>query len=366
MKYLQRALRLFPVACLLVVCLVCFSAVAQNSAGAVYTQGNTATNNQVFAYARATDGTLSFIGSFATQGSGNGTGLFSQGSIVLSPDHKFLFVVNAGSNEITSFAVQPNGSLVFVNKVSSGGLYPNSLTVFGNLLYVVNRAQANIVGFTVGAKGALTHLAGSKVPLSGPGARPGEIDFSNDGKLLVVTETRTNNIDTFGVQPSGFAQPPLVQPSNGVEPFGFAFDNDNHLIVSEGGPSAESSYSVSSDGSLTLISGSVPDGERQACWVVNTNNSTFPSQYSYAANTGTGTLSSYTIGPTGELSLLKSTAAGAASARDMALSADSNYLYVLSQGKEQIVGFSIAQNGSLTKITTAAGLPPSVFGLTGF
>ena len=82
------------------------SALAQTT-GAIYVNTNT-TNNEVWAYTRATDGTLTFAGNFSTQGGGsNHSDLRSQGAIALSQNGKFLFVVNAGSNEITSFLSTP-------------------------------------------------------------------------------------------------------------------------------------------------------------------------------------------------------------------------------------------------------------------
>jgi 6-phosphogluconolactonase len=367
----QALSRFLSLACFFAVCFVPFQAGAQ--AGAIYTAGNTKTNNEVYAYSRATNGTLSFIGTYATQGNGNGSAVMSQSSVALSPDHKFLFVVNTGSATIASFAVQPDYSLVFVGTVSSSGKRPASLTIFGNLLYVANKGtlngtvSPNIVGFTIAANGALTEIPNSAVNLSSATASPGNVAFNNDGTLLVVTETGNNNIDTFTVAANGLASGPLVLPSNNAEPYGFAFDNLDHLILAEGATSSMSSYSISSAGVLTPISVSVKDNGGLACWVVNTNNSTYPTQYSYAANTGSGTVSSYAISPTGALTLLQSKAAtGVSNARDMVLAANSTYFYVLTQFNQEIKGYSVKANGKLTFITAGTGLPPSGYGLAGF
>src|SRR5438552_3825075 len=112
--------------------------------GGVYVNGNQTANN-VWAYARAADGTLTLAGSFATQGTGAGmTHLDSQGSIALSQDGKYLFAVNAISNDITAFGVQSGATLRFIGKFPSGGTFPNSLAVFGNLLYVINSGSDQI------------------------------------------------------------------------------------------------------------------------------------------------------------------------------------------------------------------------------
>jgi hypothetical protein len=57
----------------------------------------------VIVFHRASDGTLSAAGSFPTGGKGMGTGgdpLASQGAVVLDKSNRFLFVVNAGSNDL--------------------------------------------------------------------------------------------------------------------------------------------------------------------------------------------------------------------------------------------------------------------------
>ena len=69
--------------------------------------------------------------------------------------------VNAASNEISSFAVQPNG-LTLASKVASGGATPISLSVYKNVLYVLNAGDpGNITGFSVGKHGELSSRPGA-------------------------------------------------------------------------------------------------------------------------------------------------------------------------------------------------------------
>src|SRR5437870_148842 len=71
--------------------------------GAVYTSTNSPTGNAVVVLDRAANGSLTPAGSFATGGTGTGGGLGNQGAVGLSDDHRLLFAVNAGSNQVTSF-----------------------------------------------------------------------------------------------------------------------------------------------------------------------------------------------------------------------------------------------------------------------
>jgi 6-phosphogluconolactonase len=338
--------------------------------GAVYVLTNQAVN-AVAAFNRAPDGTLSPAGTFPTGGSGDPAAqpgdppndpLASQGALILSEDNRFLFAVNAGSDEVSVLAVGKSG-LTLVDKVASGGDRPISLTLHENLLYVLNEGGTpNINGFTVSDTGELTPLAGSTRPLAGGSAAdPAEVRFNPDGTLLVVTEKDTNLIDTYTVGVDGLAGGPVANPSNGVTPFGFEFDNRGHLVVSEafgGAPnaSAVSSYNASPGGVLSVVSGSVPNGQTASCWVVITNSG----RYAYVSNTGSGTISSYRVGANGALTLLNPVAAntGAGSAPiDMALNNSSRYLYAHAAGLQAVAAFGVGPDGSLTPIEVEGGLP---------
>lgn len=338
--------------------------------GAVYVLTNQI-SNAVAAFDRAPDGTLTAAGTFSTGGAGNPVAqpgdpptdpLASQGALILSDDKQFLFAVNAGSNEISVLSIGKN-SLTLVDKVSSGGVRPISLTVHENFLYVLNEGGTpNITGFTVSDAGELTPLPGSTRPLTaGSAADPAEVSFNPDGSLLVVTEKAANLIDVYVVGSDGVAGPPIPNPSNGMTPFGFAFDQRNNLIVSEafgGAPNAAavSSYIAALNGTLDVVSGSVPDLQTAACWIVITNSG----RYVYTTNTGSGVVSSYTLDANGTLTLLNSVAAnlGATSFPiDMALNNSSRYLYVHAAGLQTVEAFSVASDGSLTSIDSAGGLP---------
>jgi 6-phosphogluconolactonase (cycloisomerase 2 family) len=299
---------------------------------------------------------------FSTGGTGTGVGLGSQGALVLGRDDRWLFAVNAGSNEISVFAVRPN-RLVLVDKVNSGGVMPISLTVHENLLYVLNAGEdGNITGFTTDGNGQVMPLPNSTRPLSGAAVGPAQIQFSPDGSLLVVTEKSTNNIDTYTVDNHGYATGPIVQPSAGMTPFGFAFSQRGQaLIVSEafGGAenaSATSSYRLTQDHTWDVVSPSVPDTQSAACWVVTAD----PMPYAYVSNTGSGSISSYLIGWDGSLSLLNAQAGvtGLVSApTDMAMSRNSRYLYVLNSATGAISVFRVQADGGLVTQVGVTGLP---------
>jgi 6-phosphogluconolactonase len=201
---------------------------ASNAAGAVYTMTNSSAGNAIQEFDRAADGKLTVGGSFSTGGNGSGTGLGSQGAIVLSKDNNWLFAVNAGSNEISVFSVKSN-SLELIDKISSHGNDPISLTYSRPYLYVLNAGNGGgIAGFRVASNGHLSFLQGSVRPLSNDGGTlsPEEIGFTPDGGHLVVSEKASNRIDTYTVA-NGLAHGPVVNTSAGPAPYGFGIGGRN-------------------------------------------------------------------------------------------------------------------------------------------
>ncbi len=345
-------------------------AAAETDGGAVYTSTNSTAGNEIVIFNRTADGTLTAAGSVSTGGLGTGTGLGSQGALILSADRAWLFAVNAGSNELSVFAVSSTG-LALAEKVASGGVDPISVTTYKNLVYVLNAGgSGNVTGFTLGQDGQLTPIANSTRDLSngGAGAAPGpaQISFSPDGETLVVTEKATNLIDTFRVDDNGVASTVTTHPSAGATPFGFAFSQRGTLIVSEaaGGAalaSSASSYLVSGD-HFALISAAVPTYQTAACWAVATKNG----KYAYTANAGSGSIAAYGVGKNGALQLLNGQAGltGAGShPSDMAFDASSHFLYGLANATQSIGAFAVQADGSLIALNGASGLPASAVGL---
>ena len=346
------------------------SARAEGHSGAVYVLTNQSTGNSVIVYRRAPDGAISLSGSFSTGGKGMGTGvdpLGSQGALVLGEAHRLLFAVNAGSNEISVFAVSGT-DLQLLDKVPSGGTMPVSIAVRGRLVYVLNAgSNPNITGFFIEPRtGHLILLAGSQRSLAGgSAASPAQVSFSRDGDVLMVTEKGTQTIDTYTVNDDGLASGPAAHVSSGATPFGFVFTRGNVAIVSEAGPNALSSYEVDEDGGLELVTGSLPDGQKATCWVVATDDGRF----AYASNTASGTISSYEIRRDGTLSLLNPTAAvtGNGSApTDTALSGNSRFFYVREGGSNSVNGFRVEADGSLTPVASVNGISAGAQGIAAF
>ena len=346
-------------------------------AGAVYVLTNQTTNT-VAVFRHNARGLLTSAGEFPTGGAGDPTPqppdpttdpLASQGALIMDRGNQHLYAVNAGSNQISVLRIRKT-SLDIVDVIDSGGVRPISLALHDHLLYVLNEGGTpNIAGFTIEEDGTLTPLPGSTRPLiGGVAADPAQIGFNHDGSVLVVTEKGGNRINAYTINDDGLPSPPVDNASNGTTPFGFAFNNADTLVVSEafgGAPnqSAASSYDVADDGTLSVISGSVPNSQTASCWVVIPNNG----KTAFVSNTGSGTISSYSINAVdGSITLLNAVAAdtGMSSAPiDMDLSVNSRLLFVLLGGSQSVASFRVWKNGNLTPIDTIGGLPVGAQGI---
>jgi len=340
-------------------------------AGALYTMSNDADGNQIYSYDRAINGRIHFAGKFATGGLGSSNGLGNQGGVILDAANRWLFVVNAGSNDISVFKVEENG-LTLVDVEPAGGLRPISLTYSGDVLYVLNNGAAvggvdNIAGFHVADDGDLSPIAGAVQPLSGDNVGPAQIGFNDDGDVLVVSEKGTNLLVTYTVDEQGVAGSPNLFASAGVTPFGFAFAERDHLLVSEASGGAEgettlSSYSLAEDGTLTLLSAAVPSFQSAACWAVVSTDGRFV----YTTNTASNTVSGYQVDFEGDVSLLNSSGVTAhtdAGPLDMVVSSDGRNLYTLNGVDHTINGFRMNAQGNLVGGGRGVAVPEFANGL---
>jgi 6-phosphogluconolactonase len=252
--------------------------------------------------------------------------------------------------------------------VPSGGERPISVTMFRRLVYVLNAGgSGNISGFRLDVHGGLHPLENSTRPLSTSASDPAQIAFSPDGTQLVVTEKATNTISTYHLNDAGLPDGPDAQPSAGATPFGFAFDRHETLVVSEAfggapGASALSSYRLSGNGTLRVVSESVGTTQTAACWVVISGDGRF----AYTTNTGSGNISGYLIGKNGSLFLLNPdgvTGVTGAAPIDLALTRDNRYLYSLDSGSGTISAFRVEVDGNLTSLAGVSGIPPGANGL---
>ncbi len=341
--------------------------------GRLYVNDNTVGVNTVAGFDRHADGSLTPIpGSpFAVGGTGTGHPDASQGSLQLSADGRYLLAVDAGSNQISVLRIKPDGSLQIAqgSPASSNGANPVSIAVSDKLVYVANQGPggADYTGFTLNSGGHLNALPGSTVALPDD-SKPGDVLFNADGSKLVGTRIASSQIDSFTVDGKGLltAAPgspfgaQAFTPAQGYGQLGSEFSptNPEQLFVSDahnatggGAPGLVSSFTDAADGALTPIGPSpVPNDGIASCWVEISHNGA----YLFVVNTGSATVSSYTIDANGSITFAQSTGGIGAGAEDARLSADGTTLWVVDSVTDAVSGFSVS-GAALTPLSTTPG-----------
>jgi len=334
---------------------------------AVFVQTDSTSGNHVVAYHRAADGALSPAGSYATGGLGGilaGSAVdhtASQGSLTYDPWHSLLYAVNAGSNTVSVFAVHGD-RLALRQVVRSGGTFPVSVAVHGDLVYVVNALNGgSLQGYRVFGS-FLVPLPGSSRALGlDPTATPqftntpGQVAFTPDGaKLIVTTKANGNDIDVFGVVFGGWlSAAPVVNSEPGTVPFAITFDSYGNLVIAEAGTNAVATFAISGHGTLSQLD-SVATGQAATCWVAPAG------AFLFASNAGSADESGLTSAAGGQLTLLGSTATDAGTV-DASAAAGGRFLYVQTGGAGIVDEFAVGSSGTLTPIGSVT-VPDAVGG----
>jgi 6-phosphogluconolactonase len=337
----------------------------QHQTGFVYVQTNDAQLNEVVVYRRGGDGRLERLGSYLTGGKGTGKPhLPSQASVVLADGR--LFVANAGSDDVTVFAVEGD-VLRALDRVPSGGATPTSVAVHGEWVYILNAMDAaNVTGFAL-REGRLAALASSTRPL-GEGSDPAQVAFSPDGRRLVVTDRAADSIHAFAVGDDGLLVGHATHPSSGMTPYGFDFAPDGTLVVTEAagaqvGKASASSYRLDGGRELVPLSAAVPNTRSEVCWALVGAGG----RIAFVTNFGDGTISTYELAADGTIRLRDAVAAttveGGPGIRDEAISSDGRFLYALHADAREVFAWEVGEDGTLVALGSANGLPATAAGL---
>jgi 6-phosphogluconolactonase (cycloisomerase 2 family) len=340
---------------------------------AVFVNANDPSGNKIVVLHRTPAGRLIRVATVPTGGKGSGVGeihppdpLGSQGALVLSDDGNWLFAANPGSNEISVFKVV-DGFPLLTDVVSSGGVYPNSITARKDTLFVLNAGRAgNVTGFKLSETGQLRAIPDStrvlatvtdqlnKQPNITNG--PSQVKFSPDGNFLTITDKNSDHppgdIQVFSVGEDGsLSASPVVTPSPDAAPFGIAFDKKGHMLVLDDVLGAVQSYDINDNGTLqdiatTFSKRCVGPACSEPCWI------DFSKNFAFTSNTSSNDITSYRLNGDGSVTLLNASAGqiGDGSAPiDLSISGDGRWLHVLSGAQGFVRTFRINQvTGTLT------------------
>ena len=396
--------------------------------------------NAIVHYRRGEDGKITEIARTSTGGAGSGTfkpisgqesapnAFEGAGSVILSPDRRFLFTTNGGDNSVSSFAVAEDGRLTPMDRKPTGNPVDGKSGTAKSLAFAPSKGTLYVLHsfgpdhltlMSVDANGKLTarkerytantHDKTDRVPTMAV--------LSPDGKFLLVGTTFDRPIAHTGLYPDGspilwVPQPdgsyrviasnapdpdglivfPLrddgtlaaakFQDAKGASPFYLAFLHgrpDTFVIgyaVSDGCAVATiDGYGKISVGPVVKIdtSAGLPS---ELCWAAISPDDRFV----FATNFGYSYISSYRLNGNG-LEIAKDPACpkvpGDGTARglnttvtsgpaDNWVSPDGAFLYQIYGNASKLVGYATQADGSLKDVTSVRIPYNSPQGLAGF
>jgi len=193
--------------------------------GHLYMQTNEV-KNAVVHYHRSANGTLTEVERVATGGAGSGTfkpisgqdsapnSFEGAGSVILSPDRRFLFATNGGDNSVSSFTVGKEGRLALLDTKPTGNAVEGRSGTAKSLAYDASRGMLYVLHsfgpdhlklMSVSSDGKLMprmerYTANTETKLN---RVPTMAVLSPDGKFLLVGTTFDLPIAISGTYPDG-------------------------------------------------------------------------------------------------------------------------------------------------------------------
>ena len=407
--------------------------------GHLYIQTNEV-RNLIVHYRRSANGALEEVDRIATGGRGSGTfkpisgqesapnAFEGAGSVILSPDKRFLFTTNGGDNSVSSFRIDANGRLTLLDVRATGNPVEGRSGTAKSLAYAPSRGTLYVLHsfgpdhvrlMSVDGEGKLT--ARPERYTVNTHDKPNRVStmvaVSPDEKLVFVGTTFDEPIVTTGLYPDGSpifwvqrgggalhhiasnAPDPdglIVFPlredgslgtatfydAGGASPFYIAFlhGRPNTFVIGYAVGDGCAMGTIEKDGKVSIgplvkidTSAGLPS---ELCWLaVSPDDRTI-----YATNFGYSNISSYHING-GGLEIAKDPACakvpGDGTARglngtvisgpaDNWLTPDGAYLYQIYGNAAKLVGYATQPDGSLSEVTSVAIPYNSPQGLAGF
>jgi hypothetical protein len=412
---------------------------AKGKAGHLYIQTNEI-ENAIIHYERSATGALTEVERIGTRGAGSGefkpisgqesapNAFEGAGSIIFTPDRRFLFTTNGGDNSVSSFRVSEDGRLTLLDVKPTGNpvegrsgtakslaFAPSTRTLFVlhsfgpdhfRLMSVdaEGKLTARPEGYTVNTYSKRNRVATMVVvspneelvlvgttfdePIAHTGLYP-------DGSPILWVQRAGgafHSIASNAPDPDGLAAFPLQKDGSlgtarfydakGGSPFyiGFLHERPNTFVIAYAVGDGCSMGTIEKDGTLSIgplvkidTSAGVPS---ELCWLsVSPDDQTV-----YATNFGYSNISSYHINGRG-LEIACDPACprvpGDGTARglngtvtsgpaDSWITSDGAYLYQIYGNASKLVGYATQPDGSLTEITSVKIPYNSPQGLAGF
>ncbi|VWX63425.1 conserved hypothetical protein [Burkholderiales bacterium 8X] len=276
-------------------------------------------------------------------------------SIAVHPAGRFAYVANLNSNDVSAFAIDPNGgALVAIGSAvpAGAGAIFAAVEPTGRFLYVANVADSTISGFRIdAATGGLSAIAGS--PFATAGSGPRFIAIDPTGRFAHVVNNGSNSAASFAIDSTTGALAPRGSIPTGVRPFAMALEPGGRFAYL----TAEISQVVSgfavdaTSGLLSSTGGAASPGLPEGLALAPGG------RFAYATDALGGTVSVFAIeAGTGSLARLPALSAATIEFPSFAaIAPDGRALYVAgsAQGVGAISQFALdASTGAVTPMAT--------------
>jgi 6-phosphogluconolactonase len=329
-----------------------------------------------------------FVGSYTSQaGGGTGIGLGTVDGLGIvattddpsflarSADGRFLYSVNeVEAGRVSAFAVNEDGSLIFLNDQSTNGQHPCHLEIdpTGRFVLSANYSSGSIAIHPIAADGSLGQATQYlQREGSGPnrerqeGPHAHQVTFDRAGEFVLDIDLGSDTVYTSRLSEKGQLEAvSLLEIHAGAGP--------RHVVFHPGGAAA---YVINElDSTLTVCS--YVGGELTAVQTVSTRpegavGDNFPAEvlisadgrFVYGSNRGDNTIAVFETGAEGlEAELIQTIGSGGTWPRHLAFSKDGTYLYAANESSDTVALFTVDQSsGALTATGTPLNWPKPIF-----
>ena len=319
-----------------------------------YAYAVAAASEEVTAYAIAAGGTLTRVGSIAAHP--------TPGAIAIDPTGRFVYVGHA-SGALSQYTIGGDGTLApMSNPTVPAGADPGALVVdpTGRFAYAGNLGDGTVSQYAIGAGGALTPLAPATFSVGGA---PVALAIEPTGRFALVSRVGAGgagDVLLLAIGAGGALAAVASAPATGVEPDprAIAVDGGGEFLYVAGGTSASVSLFTLARGggavsllpnrparvaaqvspsALALVAGDAPV---QAI-----------ARYAYVADDGADTLSLFTVGATGGLTLSDMLSVAGKGPDAIAVDPSGRFAYVANYRDDSVSQYAVGADGRLTPLT---------------
>jgi 6-phosphogluconolactonase (cycloisomerase 2 family) len=270
-------------------------------------------------------------------------------AMVITPNGQYAYVANYSANtpQITAFSVQLNGVLqplalqnIPVNPAAAIAMHPA-----GTFLFTANEIDDSVTSYAINANGTLT-----KVQTKAAGTDPNSLAVDPAGPFLYVSNESTRDVSAYKIESDGKLTT-IGAFSVGAVPQSIAVDPSGQFVYTTN--YGDQPGSVSNDTATTFLVNAntgaltkqgVTRGRQEPsamAFVKGPPPVTFTPTFAYVANQGDNNLSGFRINGNGTLTPTSTPTVATTSPSSLAILLNSKFLYVSNSTLGQVSGFAI-------------------------